>query len=106
MKVVINDGYGGFGLSEKAWLRLRELGHEEALAEEKTEYFELYSSYCSGIKRNDPLLLQVLAELGLEACSGDACKLKIVEIPDDSSFAIHECDNGAEMVYDTRYRWY
>jgi len=64
-KVVINSCYGGFGLSDKAIARLKELGLEF-----RWEY---------DIPRHHPLLVQVVEELG-EKASGTYAKLEVVKI--------------------------
>lgn len=64
-KVVINSCYGGFGLSDKAKARLKELG------------LEVEWGY--DIPRHHPLLVQVVEELG-EKASDTYAKLEVVEI--------------------------
>ena len=64
-KVVINSCYGGFGLSDKAVARLKELGLEFRWEHD--------------IPRHHPLLVQVVEELEDEA-SGSYAKLEVVEI--------------------------
>ena len=94
-KIVINHGFGGFGLSKAAWARLRELGCE-------TEWvFEL--------QRDDPLLVQVVEELGGEAAhrgaDGDELnELGVVEVPSDVEWEIHEYD-GNEWVAEKHRTW-
>lgn len=80
-KVVINTCYGGFGLSDKAKDRLRELGLEF-----KWQY---------DIPRHHPLLVQVVEELGEEA-SDPYAKLKVEEI-NSNLYKIDEYD-GLESV--------
>ena len=75
IKAVINTRYGGFGVSKKALLRLRELGQEDAL---KEELHEEWASYLYDICRIDPLLVQVVEELGGEA-NGQGSQLQVVE---------------------------
>lgn len=96
-KVVYHGTYGGFNLSEIARKRLIELGHELTI-----EYLKLnnndtdtdgaYYSLEYDIERHDPLLIQVIEELGSLAGNN----LKIVEI-DSDLYYIKECD-GAETV--------
>jgi hypothetical protein len=80
-KVVINSCYGGFGLSDKARARLKELGLEF-----KWQY---------DIPRHHPLLVQVVEELGEEA-SDPYAKLKVEEI-NSNLYKIDEYD-GLESV--------
>jgi hypothetical protein len=80
-KVVINSCYGGFGLSDKAIARLKELGLEF-----KWEH---------DIPRHHPLLVQVVEEFGEEA-SGSYAKVEVVEIY-SKLYKIDEYD-GLESV--------
>jgi hypothetical protein len=85
MKIVVNDCYGGFGLSEKAvrkYCELKGINYDKEWNKDSSVY---------GIKRTDPILIQVVKELGEEAndfCSG----LKIEEIPNGSYYRIIEYD--------------
>jgi len=100
-KIVINTAIGGFGLSRAAYDRLIELGHSE---EEYPDYLS-DASYCYDIKRDDPQLVQIIEELGSEACSGTYCRLKIVEIPDEVDWDIGSADTGREWVYEKHRTW-
>jgi|APCry1669188910_1035180.scaffolds.fasta_scaffold38578_3 hypothetical protein len=98
MKVVINNCFGGFGLSEKALARYNELCMLDASRitdKEITHYYD--------IERNDPLLVQVVEELGKESY-GDYSVLKIVDIPDGISWYIQEYD-GLESIHETHRVW-
>ena len=113
-KIVINNCWGCFSLSRKAFLRLRELGNEVAL--EEADYGECWSDnsgpredhggaghFCSDISRDDPLLLKVLKELGKEA-NGQLSSLKIVSIPDNVTWIIDDYD-GMESVAEEHRTW-
>lgn len=78
MKIVINDCYGGYGLSE--------------------EFLDKYGKEFIERERNDPELIAAIEEFGeIEASDEYAC-LSIVEIPDDcTDYHIHEY-NGEESV--------
>lgn len=105
-KVVINDKYGGFSLSEKAkelYLALSS-GDLHASAYFVTGENEKRWLDCRSIARDDPLLVQVVEQLGREAGSRHA-KLEIVEIPRDVDFVIQEYD-GAEHVAEKHRTWY
>ena len=130
MKVVINRCHGGFGLSEKAVMRYAELSGidlyrykdprfglmeyykvpKEEFDRIKTENPEAYSFYNSliffesSIKRTDPILIQVIEELGELESSDDSADLKIVEIPDNIEWKIHEYD-GIERVVEKHRTW-
>ena len=55
------------------------------------------------VKRNDPVLIQVVEELGDEA-NGEHAKLEIVEIPDGVECNIEEYD-GNEWVSEEHRTW-
>ncbi len=100
-KVVINVCFGGFHLSDAACARLIELGARYVRAatfEETTEsvFGHKYLVEAYSIPRHDPLLIQVVEELGKEA-SGDFSALEVVTI-DGNQYSIREND-GAESVY-------
>jgi len=73
--------------------------YEKLKEEEKeTVYFSEWK-----IERTDPILIQVVEELGKEA--NDRCsKLKIVEIPDEVDFYIDE-HNGKEWIAEKHRTW-
>lgn len=90
--VVINDCYGGFGLSERA----------------RAEYLRLAgitdpSWYDREIPRDDPYLVKIVKELGIGA-NGPHSNLKIVEIPGDVEWLVQEYD-GAEWVAEKHRTW-
>lgn len=53
--------------------------------------------------RSDPLLIQVVEELGRDA-DGDCAELKIVEIPDGTDYEIDEYD-GIERIAEAHRVW-
>lgn len=57
-----------------------------------------------GIKRNDPILVQVIEELGNKA-NGPCAKLSVVNIPDDVEWEISDYD-GIETVEEKHKTWY
>ena len=111
-KVVINTCYGGFSLSHKAFLRLRELGQHQALLEVDTGLYwpnackpdEPSLNKCgTGISRDDSVLVRVVEELGREA-NGHCADLKIVEIPADIQWDI-QGNHGVERVREVHREW-
>lgn len=74
--------------------------------EEKKTYNETWSeqnfSY-RDIARNDPILVQVIKEMGEEA-NGQHSQLKIVDIPIDAQWTIEEYD-GLEWVAEKHRIW-
>ena len=101
-KVVINVCFGGFHLSDAACARLIELGARYVRAATPAETAESifehkYLVADDEIPRHDPLLIQVVEELGSEAASGDYSELQVVTI-EGNQYRIGEHD-GAESVY-------
>ena len=90
--VVINDCYGGFGLSNAAMEQYKRL----AGVTDK-------DFYDRDIPRDDPYLVKVVKDLG-SAASGAHAKLKIVEIPGDVEWLVQEYD-GAEWVAEKHRTW-
>lgn len=68
-------------------------------------YKEVNGLYLSNldIARDDPLLVQVVEELGEESW-GDFAKLKIVDVPDDVQWEIDEYD-GIESIHEFHRIW-
>jgi hypothetical protein len=90
MKIIINTCYGGFGLSEKAL----------ALFNERSG---TVNTYGRDITRNNPILVEIVEQLG-EAADGGFAELKVVEIPDDVKWQIDEYD-GNEWVAEKHRTW-
>lgn len=113
-RIVINCRYGGFSLSRKAFLLLRELGSTVALAEPdvgepwSSTFREMRTTddkaFCQGIKRDDPLLIQVIEKIGAIESSGPHCQLKIVEIPDDVDWHVAG-HGGKEYIREKGRQW-
>jgi len=146
-KVVINDQFGGFGLSDEAyeWLiahgiRVDKYHKEPRNPEtglydikppenegevifdrsltpenEKEEIDRLMESNNYSVmgkywetwidaRRDWPLLIQCVEELGSEHASGKHATLKIVEIPDDVDYEIEEYD-GNEYIAEKHRTW-
>jgi hypothetical protein len=85
-KVVINSSYGGYGLSQEAKARLKE------------EYGKW------SIPRHDPILIQVIEELGSDRASGNHAQLKIVEIV-GRTYRIEEYDGMESVVTPNIEEW-
>ena len=130
-KIVVNKCYGGFGLSHKATLRYLELkgltpywvideitlGHHpdynpnvdkrgivhygtqpNFMEGKETGYF-----FDRQIARDDPILVQVVEELGAEA-NGRCAELEVVSVPDGTNWQIEEYD-GLEHVAEAHQTW-
>jgi hypothetical protein len=93
-RIAINTQHGGFGLSEAAQLRYKELAGID-------QYVEDW--YDRDIPRDDPYLIQSIRELG-DAANSRFCVLKIVEIPADVDWEIGEYD-GREWVAERHRTW-
>jgi hypothetical protein len=145
MKVVINNCFGGFGLSPEATLKLWEMGCKDIEAFPVDEYYgdrddgilgrtanlEKWRGYLAmtkkqrkaerhlfltvftpdekfvlnarGTTRHDPMLIQVIEDMGKDANAGCA-DLKVVEIPDDVKYVIQEYD-GNEHIAEEHRTW-
>jgi hypothetical protein len=130
-KIVYNNCYGGFGLSEKAVMRYAELKgiklykgkgnslytpfytvpeeeynkihSEDLLKKDYRRSNELYFTD-RGIERDDPILVQVVEELGEEASSHYA-SLAIAEIPSGTLYRIDEYDGSESVMTAEDYDW-
>jgi hypothetical protein len=92
-KVVINRCYGGFSLSE----------HAETLYKERKGITDK-NWYYWDISRDDPVLVQIVEELGASADGGYA-ELAVVDIPDEVEWQVEEYD-GKEWVAEVHRTWY
>lgn len=90
--IVINDCYGGFGLSTRA------ISAYVTMAGIKENDFS-----DRDIPRDDPYLVKIVKEMGM-AANGPHANLKIVEIPGDVEWLIQEYD-GAEWVAEKHRTW-
>jgi hypothetical protein len=90
--IVINDCYGGFGLSERAQLEYRKLA---GITDP--------SWHDRDIPRDDPYLLKIVRELGMSA-NGKFANLKIVEVPAGIDWIVSDHD-GAEWVAEVHRTW-
>lgn len=74
--------------------------------EDRRAYNKAHSEqtvYPREIERNDPVLVQVVEELGDKA-NGDHAELKVVDIPDDVEYFIEEYD-GLEHIAESHRTW-
>lgn len=104
MKVLINDCYGGFGISLEAellYLQKKEISYE--LLEEnfgKGKYLINGEENYLHLSRTDEVLIEVVEEIGSDRASGIHAELSIEEIPDGADYSIHEYD-GTEYIDST-----
>ena len=128
MKIVINRCYGGFGLSHKAIMEYgKRMGMDLSAWQKGASYTDhvpydgtsdvLFVSYYKGdtpidsqyfssreIKREDPVLVAIVEELGSEYASGRLSELQVIEIPDGVEWHIEEYD-GIEHVAEDHRTW-
>lgn len=90
-KIVYNADFGGFGLSDKAMARIEELGGVPA-------------NQGRSMPRTDPLLVQVVEELGEEA-NGRYATLQITELPAGTLWRIEEYDGRESVETPESYAW-
>jgi hypothetical protein len=118
-KIVISRCYGGFGVSEAGMRRYAELkglpfyvwrdpkypsdmfkqyftADPSGLTKIDNEFYRKYSLYDGDLDRADPVLVQVVEELG-EAANGFVAKLVIEELPKGTLYRIDEYD-GYESI--------
>lgn len=87
-------------------LKNREDEWHEMSTAERQEYNKIYSEQCvyeRDFERDDPVLVQVVEELGSKA-NGKHASLKIVEIPDGVEWQVEEYD-GNEWVAEKHRTW-
>jgi hypothetical protein len=85
-------------ISQKKWNRL---SMEEK--QKSNRYWSAITIESRDIERNDPILIQVVGELGKDA-NGECADLQIVEIPDGVKWTIEEYD-GKEWVAEVHRTW-
>jgi len=114
MKIVINQDFGGFSLSDKAMERYCEIAC--------MEYEKVDTSYGSSLfykaghvgkddqiidayefHRDDKILVHVVEQLKEEA-NGKYASLKVVEIPDGVEWFVDEYD-GRECIRESHRVW-
>lgn len=121
-KIVVNDCFGGFGLSNDAIKRYAELKGIELVWVPRTQYGkesweyhyehweradiddedDRYFSYYD-IPRDDPALVQTVEEMG-DAANGNSAELRIADVPDGVEWYIDEYD-GIETVREVHRTW-
>jgi len=90
MKVVINDCFGGFGLTDAA---LNEYKDRKGITDPNFYYYD--------IPRDCPVLVEMVERGDVE---GTFSELKVVEIPDGVNWYIAEYD-GMEHVAERHRTW-
>lgn len=112
-RIVINDCHGGFGLSARACRRYLELTGVSwrYLSDQHPPLLDYSPVEINGqhwsdrdIPRDDPVLVQVIEEMGVDQASGRFSRLKIVEIPHNVDWVIEEYD-GSEWIAERHRTW-
>jgi hypothetical protein len=133
-KIVYNACYGGFSLSHEAMIRYAEIKGITLYTEKKYGYSHYYlcppeeydrisaeeqakpvspdryersnALYLSDrdFERNDPVLVQVVEELGDKA-NGRCAKLRIAEVPAGTLYRIDEYDGFESIGTKDSYEW-
>ena len=99
MKIAINVCYGGFGLSADVYQKL-------GIADEywlDNETFDIKSDNSDAWRAYEPMIAAI-EEIGVVESSGSYAKLKIVDVPGDVNWHIHEYD-GTEYVAEDHRIW-
>jgi hypothetical protein len=114
-EIVINACHGGYGLSQEAELlylkkSLTDYTTKNRVSRYDTERYGLQILVNGNewrskvdIRRDDPVLVSVVQELGSRA-NGEFAELKIVEIPAFVDWQIDEYD-GREWIAETHRTW-
>ena len=92
-KIVYNNCFGGFSLSEKAIARYKEI--KGSVPDD---------FYDRDIDRADPALVQVVEELGSEA-DGGCASLAIEDVPAGTKYRIDEYDGNESVQTIDSYDW-
>lgn len=95
MKVVYNGCYGGFSLSDVAITRYWEIKAEKPPA----------GWYNCNIARDDPVLVQVVEELG-EKANGGFASLGLADVPSGQRWRIDEYDGFESVMTVDDYEWH
>jgi hypothetical protein len=91
-KIVINTCFGGFGLSEES---LEDYKKRKNITDENFYHWD--------IPRDCPDLVAMVEEGGTDV-DGIYSELKVVDVPDDVNWFIHEYD-GMEHVAERHRTW-
>jgi hypothetical protein len=109
-KVVINQCFGGFGLSAKAKQKYLELKGVTRVVIKKNDWGNLTAFvdgkeyYDGDMDRTDPILVQVVEELGKHA-NGAHADLTVVEIGKGVQYRINEYDGNESIEYAYATNW-
>lgn len=106
-KVVYNACFGGFGLSALAVVGMADLGHEGAQAAIEAGGEgdnNALGRFGYDICRHDPILVQVVEELGPKLAGGDYAKLYVHELV-GNRYVIDDYDGNETVVEPEDMTW-
>lgn len=112
-KIVFNACFGGFGLSDEAMERYAEIKGWQFIKDtlgswSTSKIIDLkgneYSQYDLEGDRTDPVLIQVIEELGAVA-NGWAADLQIADLPRGTRYRIDEYDGSESVMTMDDYDW-
>ena len=89
------------------WSELEKLSWENLSPKERKEFSDIYNEYVfqdRDLERDDPILVQVVEELGDEA-NGMCAELHIEEIPSGTLYRIDEYDGRESVMTNDDYEW-
>lgn len=92
-KIVYNACFGGFRLSSNAVQLGREISGDPMWGEDQDD-----------IPRHDPVLVQVVEQLGVKACTR-VSNLCIAEVPSGTEYRIDEYDGAESVQTKDSYDW-
>lgn len=96
-EVVYNVSTGGFSISLEAWARMLALGYQgEASAYNKYVFLK-------DCARHNPILVQVVKELGTKKASGPGSDLYIAKV--SGPYRIEEYDGWESVKEPDDYKW-
>ena len=98
-KIAINTDWGGFSLSIEA---LKYLGIKPSKREDGSDYWAHW--HFNDDDRANPMLIQAIEVLSPAVCNGPGADIKVVEIPDDVDWEIHDYD-GRETIHEIHQTW-
>ncbi len=112
-KILISSNFGGLSLSDKAVeLYINKKGFKFTTEKKSSAFsdrrliFYVDGNYFTehDLKRDDPVLIETVEEIGLEEAADSYSSLKIVEIPHDVEWTLQEYD-GNEWIAEKHRIW-
>jgi hypothetical protein len=98
-KILLNRCYGGFSLSKAAKNQYKTA--TQHVSRPPHWYMD------QDVRRDDPVLIEIVEKMGLDKASGSFAKLAIIEIPDDvpvDGWTVQDYD-GVEWVAENHRTW-